>query len=98
MIVVLAASTLYTARSIPHLAGSRQQPRAFGIRQVYRDLREALGNDSFRVLFVGTLIYFVYAGTQGALWMHLMTFYWQLDTKGIQWIQYAGLIGAICGN
>ena len=97
MIVVLAASTLFTARSIPHLAGSRQPPRAFGIRQVYRDLREALGNDSFRVLFVGTLIYFIYAGTQGALWMHLMTFYWQLDTKGIQWIQYAGLIGAICG-
>ena len=49
------------------------------------------------MLFVGTLIYFIYAGTQGALWMHLMTFYWQLDTKGIQWIQYAGLIGAICG-
>jgi glycoside/pentoside/hexuronide:cation symporter, GPH family len=97
MIVVLATSTLYTARSIPHLAGSRQQSRAFGIRQVYRDLREALGNDSFRVLFVGTLIYFIYAGTQGALFMHLMTFYWQLDTKGIQWIQYSGLIGAICG-
>jgi Na+/melibiose symporter-like transporter len=26
-----------------------------------------------------------------------MTFYWQLDTRGIQWIQYAGIIGAICG-
>ena len=26
-----------------------------------------------------------------------MTFYWQLDTKGIQWIQYAGIIGALCG-
>lgn len=97
MMVVLTASTLYTARSIPHLAGSRQKPRPFGVRQVYRDLFEALGNSSFRVLFFGTLIYFIYAGTQGALWMHLMTFYWQLDTKGIQWIQYAGLIGAICG-
>ncbi len=97
MVVVLAASTLYTARSIPHLAGSRQKPRDFGVTRVYRDLYEALSNDSFRVLFVGTLIYFIYAGTQGALWMHLMTFYWQLDTTGIQWIQYAGLIGAICG-
>ncbi len=38
MMVVLTASTLYTARSIPHLAGSRQKPRAFGVRQVYRDL------------------------------------------------------------
>jgi Na+/melibiose symporter-like transporter len=67
------------------------------VKRVYRDLYEALSNDSFRVLFVGTLIYFIYAGTQGALSMHLMTFYWQLDTTGIQWIQYAGLIGAICG-
>ena len=97
MIAVLSASTLFTARAIPHLAGSRQPPRAFGVKRVYEDLYSALRNDSFRALFVGTLIYFVYAGTQGALWMHLMTFYWQFDTKGIQWIQYAGIIGAICG-
>jgi GPH family glycoside/pentoside/hexuronide:cation symporter len=97
MMAVLSASTLFTARAIPHLAGSRQQRRNFGIRRVYEDLYEALGNDSFRALFVGTLIYFIYAGTQGALWMHLMTFYWQLDTRSIQWIQYAGIIGAIAG-
>ncbi len=97
MVCVLSASTLFTARSIPHLAGSRQLPRRFGARRVYQDLYEALHNDSFRALFVGTLIYFVYAGTQGALWMHLMTFYWQFDTKTIQWIQYAGIIGAISG-
>ena len=97
MVVVLTASTLFTARAIPHLAGSRQKRRDFGIRRVYEDLYEALHNDSFRALFVGTLIYFIYAGTQGALWMHLMTFYWQLDTKQIQWIQYAGIVGAIMG-
>ncbi len=97
MTLVLAGSTLFTARAIPHLAGSRQKPRDFGVRRVYEDLYEALHNDSFRALFVGTLIYFVYAGTQGALWMHLMTFYWQLDTRSIQWIQYAGIAGAIIG-
>ena len=97
LVVVLSASTLFTARSIPHLAGSRQKPRSFGVRRVYEDLYEALHNESYRALFVGTLIYFVYAGTQGALWMHLMTFYWQLDTKSIQWIQYAGIGGAIVG-
>ncbi len=97
MVVVLSASTLFTARAIPHLAGSRQPRREFGVRRVYEDLYEALRNDSFRALFVGTLIYFIYAGTQGALWMHLMTFYWQLDTQSIQWIQYAGITGAILG-
>jgi len=97
LMVLLAACTVFTTPAIPHLAGSRQQARAFGIRRVYDDLYEALHNDSFRALFVGTLIYFIYAGTQGALWMHLMTFYWQLDTKSIQWIQYAGIGGAIMG-
>ena len=74
-----------------------ETPR-FGVRRVYEDLYEALHNDSFRALFVGTLIYFIYAGTQGALWMHLMTFYWQLDTKAIEWNQYAGIIGANRGR
>jgi len=97
LMVLLAACVVFTTPAIPHLAGSRQQARAFGIRRVYDDLYEALHNDSFRALFVGTLIYFIYAGTQGALWMHLMTFYWQLDTKSIQWIQYAGIGGAIMG-
>ena len=97
MVVVLSLSTRFTASSIPHLAGSRQPRRPFGVRRVYEDLYDALHNDSYRALFVGTLIYFVYAGTQGALWMHLMTFYWQLDTGNIQWIQYAGIVGAICG-
>jgi Na+/melibiose symporter-like transporter len=97
LMVVLAASTAFTAPAIPHLAGSRQQARPFGFRRVYEDLYEALANPSYRALFVGTLIYFIYAGTQGALWMHLMTFYWQLDTKSIQWVQSAGIVGAIIG-
>jgi Na+/melibiose symporter-like transporter len=97
LVVVLSASTLFTLRAIPHLAGSRQLARPFGVRRVYEDLYEALHNDSFRALFIGTLIYFIYAGTQGALWMHLMTFYWQLDTKAIEWNQYAGIVGGIAG-
>ena len=97
MVIVLSASTLITARAIPHLAGAQQPARQFGLGRVYEDLYEALHNDSFRALFIGTLIYFIYAGTQSALWMHLMTFYWQLDTKSIAWVQYAGIIGTIAG-
>ena len=95
--ISLALATRFTTATIPHLAGSHQQERTFGLKRVYRDLFEALQNNSYRVLFVGTLIYFVYAGTQGALSMHLATFYWRLDTLGIQWTQYAGLAGALCG-
>ena len=95
--ITLAMATRFTASTIPHLAGSHQDGRKFGLKRVYQDLLEALQNRSYRVLFLGTLIYFIYAGTQGALSMHLNTFYWRLDTFGIQLTQYAGLAGALAG-
>ncbi len=91
------ASTLGTAPHIPHLAGSRQAARPFNLKQMYVDIFEALANRSFRALFVGTVIFFVYAGFQGAMGTHLMTFFWQLSAAAIGHIGVAGLIGAILG-
>jgi Na+/melibiose symporter-like transporter len=91
------ASTIGTAPHIPHLAGSRQQPRPFGLRQMYGDIFEALGNRSFRALFVGTVIFFVYAGFQGAMGTHLFTFFWKLSAQAIGHIALASLFGAILG-
>jgi Na+/melibiose symporter-like transporter len=95
--VALFASTIFTAPAIERLAGSAQAPRRFSVRQVYVDLFEALRNQSFRALFLGTLIYFVYSGTHGALAMHLKTFFWTLDTVAIQWWQYAAIVGGVLG-
>lgn len=86
-----------TKNAIPHLAGARQMGRKFSFKQVYIDLYLALKNHSFRILFFSTLLFFVYAGTHTALSMHLKTFFWQLDTKGIQYWQYAAVAGGICG-
>ena len=97
VVTAFSVATYFTAPTIPHLAGSHQTPHSFGVRRVYADLLEALRNPSFRALFVGSLIYFVYAGTQNALSLHLSTFYWKLDTLAIQWIQYATVFGALAG-
>ncbi len=86
-----------TREVIPNLAGSNQEPKAFSLINVYRDLYQALLNPSFRALFVGTLLFFIYAGIQGALAMHLKTFFWQLDTKSIEYWQYAAVAGGIMG-
>lgn len=86
-----------TKSIIPGLAGSRQAVRPFSLRQVYADLYSALKNPSFRALFFGTLLFFIYAGTHGALSMHLKTFYWELDTDGIEYWQYAAVAGGILG-
>jgi Na+/melibiose symporter-like transporter len=91
------ASTLGTAPHIPRLAGSRQPARPFGMRQMYADIFEALGNRAFRALFLGTVIFFVYAGFQGAMGTHLYTFFWKLSAQAIGHIALASLAGAIVG-
>lgn len=97
MAVLCLASTLGTMKTIPHLAGALQKPRKFSVKQVFQDLLEALRNDSFRALFLGTLIFTIYTGTQRAMSVHLQTFFWQLDTAGIKYIQTAFPIGGMIG-
>lgn len=97
MMAMMVVCIWWTRDSIPNLAGANQEARKFSVKRVYTDLYEALGNHSFRVLFISTLLFFVYAGTHGALSMHLKTFFWQLDTTGIQYWQYAAVTGGICG-
>ena len=86
-----------TRGAISSLPGSGQPARAFSLKQVYVDLYQALHNPSFRILFVTTLLFFIYAGTHGALSMHLKTFYWQLGTEGIQYWQYGAVLGGVVG-
>jgi len=86
-----------TRASIPKLAGSKQEARRFSLIQVYADIYQALLNPSFRVLFFSTILFFVFAGTHGALAMHLKTFFWELDTKAIQYWQYGAVLGGVIG-
>ena len=95
--ITTLVSTLGTAPHIPRLAGSQQAPRPFNLGQMYGDIWNALNNRAFRALFVGTVIFFVYSGFQGAMGTHLMTFFWKLSATAIGHIGIAGLIGAILG-
>ena len=97
MCSMMLVSCWGTRDIIPNLAGSRQKPRPFSITRVYTDLFQALRNPSFRALFFGTLLFFIYAGIHGALSMHLKTFFWELDTKAIEYWQYAAVAGGIVG-
>lgn len=97
MMGMMLVSTWGTTSSIPHLAGARQAARPFSLSRVYADIYQALQNRAFRALFLGTLLFSIFTGVQGALAMHLKTFYWELDTTGIQYWQYGALIGGVVG-
>ncbi|HKI74572.1 MAG TPA: MFS transporter, partial [Pseudomonadales bacterium] len=95
MAMLMFLSCWGTRNVIRYLAGSKQPRRRFSMKRVYSDLFYSLQNRSFRALFIGTLLFFVYAGTTGALSMHLLTFFWQLDAHGIEYIQYGTIAGGI---
>ena len=82
---------------MPQLSGTRQAHAAFNFKRVYTDIYAALKNRAFFALFWGTLVFAVFMGVHGALSMHTKTFFWELDTKGIQLVQYAGVGGGLLG-
>ena len=69
----------------------------FTLRRVYADIYTALQNKSFLALFWGTLIFAIFHGVHTALSMHTKTFFWELDTVSIEYIQYASVAGGVLG-
>lgn len=91
MALFLVGTVFGTKEAIPHLAGADQKRREFDFFRVYRDLINALKSPSYRALFISTFVATIYLGAQGSLLLHLQTFFWKLNTKGIEWLQYSAL-------
>lgn len=97
MTVMMLISTWGTTALIPRLTQSSHDHPPFSFRQVYRDLYDALKNPAFFALFWGSLIFMIYAGVHGALSMHVWTFFWELEAKGIEYAQYGAISGGLVG-
>ena len=97
MAVLMAVSAYRTMDVIPHLPSIGSAGRRFRVGLVFSDLFSALQSIPFRALFLGHLVCTVYWGMSGTLALHLKTFYWELDSFGMQWWQYAGIVGGIVG-
>lgn len=97
MMGMMLISSWGTQRLVPMLSQAAKDHPPFSLAQVYRDLYQALKNKAFFALFWGSLLFAVYAGIQGALSMHLLTFVWELETSGIEFTQYGGIIGGLLG-
>jgi len=97
MTVMMLVSTWGTQSLIPMLTQTASDHPSFSLRQVYRDLYDALKNPAFFALFWGSLLFMVYAGVHGALTMHVLTFFWELGTNGIEYAQYGSIVGGLVG-
>jgi glycoside/pentoside/hexuronide:cation symporter, GPH family len=90
-------SALGTHSRIRHLMQPAHAPEKLSFTRIFRELSESLHSDSFRALFVGTLVFFVTRGVQTALGLHLSTHFWELSSKEITNLNVINVVGLVAG-
>lgn len=97
VILFVITSALGTQRlamrlpDVPAAEGLARQPSFAGT------ITNAAISPSFRALFIALLIMYTYNGVQGALALHMNTYYWLLTPQQIQFVFYATLFGYLIG-
>jgi Na+/melibiose symporter-like transporter len=85
MVGTILYSALGTRKHIPYLPQPRgvveQVNTARAIKRMGIEMKEALGNRSFAWLFSGVLVVFMMVGVDGALNLHMNTYFWELNSK-----------------
>lgn len=96
MAIAILLCGLGTHHRIPTLRSAPVHGEAT-LRGTWRRTLEALRGPSFRALFVGLVLFFVTRGVQGALALHMGTFFWRLSTSEILQVNVALAIGFVAG-
>ena len=84
-------STFGTAKHIPHLPRGEDNPSP-GLRAMFDDLVEALGNANFRNLFGVMLTLGAATGLTNALSTHVNTYFWEFTTDELAGLTFAALL------
>jgi GPH family glycoside/pentoside/hexuronide:cation symporter len=89
-------TTHLTKDQVPYLMQPQGEPTPFRFRNVIEDMRFALRNREFLLLFGSVLTSAVVIGTNGAFEIYMRTYFWGLDTASLRWLALSftgGLIG-----
>ncbi len=97
MALTILVSALGTHARIRYLPPAPKHPEPFSFGRVWRELVEALGNRSFRALFIGVVVFFVTRGVQETLGLHMATYFWLLEPEQIRSLQLVIALGFLPG-
>ena len=95
MAATILFSALGTRRLIPSLPKASGDEAGAWLPRMLGEMRQALENPSFRALFVGLLFFYIVAGTQATLGLHMSTYYWEMSSSQISSYVGVGGIGFI---
>jgi Na+/melibiose symporter-like transporter len=85
MILGAVATTLLTWREIPYLRQHAGEVPRFSIAQPIREVREALRNRQFALIFTIVLIMSAIGGTTANINIYMSTYFWGLSTEDLRW-------------
>lgn len=91
---LIASRTVYGNRGRAHPAAMGQGSLA---TRLLGEIKEVFGNFSFRLVFIGSLLFYVGSGTQAALGLHAYTYFWKLPSSAIQILTMSTVIGFLLG-
>ena len=90
VVVSILVCSFGTHKQIPYLHSvSREEGTPISFRFFLSELKELAKNRSFRAIFLMSITFFVVAGVQRALTLHMNTYFWALDSSDIQNLFFA---------
>jgi glycoside/pentoside/hexuronide:cation symporter, GPH family len=87
-------TTVLTWREIPYLRQHATSASKFGTAQTVRELRRALQNRQFALIFVIVLLASAISGTTTNIAIYMTTFFWGLTTEDLRWFALSS-VGAV---
>lgn len=86
VVAAVLITTHLTRNQIPFLMQPQGEPQRFHLGQVIREVRLALSNRNFLLLFCAVLASSVVIGTSGAMEIYMRTYFWGLATSDMRWL------------
>lgn len=90
-------SALGTHSRIRHLVPPVHEHEAFSFRRLFVEIAESLRSDSFRALFIGTLVFFVTRGVQTTLGNYMGLHFWSISSQQIGGLGIVSFVGLAFG-
>ncbi len=85
MTTAILATTWLTRHEIPYLRQHAIDTPTFGMRRIVAELKAALTNSQFRLIFLIVLISSAISGTTANIGIYMTTFFWGFNTDELRW-------------
>jgi GPH family glycoside/pentoside/hexuronide:cation symporter len=82
-----------TKKEIPYLPVWEPEPERLGPARLWREVSEALGSRSYRMLLCVLVVILLVLGIEGTFMAYLYVHFWELSTEQMRWLGPMTLVG-----